>query len=94
MPIRGHTFAAWRRVDFLAGLAAPQTAGRDYGAGRELAKTSSWWRQWAWGQDEIEIRAAWADITVVMLVPGMGDDVQSIKSRHHGDCRHFCYQQE
>ncbi|MDQ2898618.1 MAG: methylmalonyl Co-A mutase-associated GTPase MeaB [Acidobacteriota bacterium] len=31
------------------------------------------------GQDEIEI-AALADVTVVVLVPGMGDDVQAIKA--------------
>ena len=31
------------------------------------------------GQDEIEI-VRLADITIVMLVPGMGDDVQSIKA--------------
>jgi LAO/AO transport system kinase len=31
------------------------------------------------GQDEIDI-AALADVTVVMLVPGMGDDIQAIKA--------------
>ena len=31
------------------------------------------------GQDEVEI-AALADVTVVVLVPGMGDDVQAIKA--------------
>lgn len=31
------------------------------------------------GQDEIEI-AALADVTVVILVPGMGDDIQAIKA--------------
>src|SRR3984885_15835808 len=31
------------------------------------------------GQDEIDI-ARLADVTVVMLVPGMGDDVQSLKA--------------
>ena len=31
------------------------------------------------GQDEIEI-ASLADVTVVVLVPGMGDDVQAIKA--------------
>ena len=31
------------------------------------------------GQDEVEI-AGLADVTVVMLVPGMGDDVQAIKA--------------
>jgi LAO/AO transport system kinase len=31
------------------------------------------------GQDEVEI-ARFADITVVVLVPGMGDDVQSLKA--------------
>ena len=32
------------------------------------------------GQDEVEI-AAVADVTVLVLVPGMGDDVQAIKAR-------------
>jgi len=31
------------------------------------------------GQDEVEI-AGWAQVTVVVLVPGMGDDVQAIKA--------------
>ena len=31
------------------------------------------------GQDEVEI-ARLADVTVVVLVPGMGDDVQAIKA--------------
>ena len=31
------------------------------------------------GQDEVEI-AKLADVTVVVLVPGMGDDVQAIKA--------------
>ena len=31
------------------------------------------------GQDEVDI-AALADVTVVVLVPGMGDDVQAIKA--------------
>jgi len=45
------------------------------------------------GQDEVDI-VRLADITVVILVPGMGDDVQSIKGRHHGNRRHLRHQQE
>ena len=44
------------------------------------------------GQDEVEI-AKLADVTVVVLVPGMGDDVQAIKAGHHGDRRCFRRQQ-
>ena len=45
------------------------------------------------GQDEVDI-VRLADITIVILVPGMGDDVQTHQSRHHGDCRYFRDQQE
>ena len=40
------------------------------------------------GQDEIEI-VRLADCTLVVLVPGMGDDVQKHESRPDGDCRYF-----
>ncbi len=36
------------------------------------------------GQDEVEIVKA-ADVSVVVLVPGMGDDIQAIKAGHHGN---------
>ena len=44
------------------------------------------------GQDEVDV-AALADVTVVVLVPGMGDDIQAIKAGHHGDRRRVCHQQ-
>ncbi len=42
------------------------------------ARTSSWWKPWAWG------RTKWtspigAHITVLVTIPGMGDEVQAIK---------------
>ena len=44
------------------------------------------------GQDEVEVVKA-ADVSVVVLVPGMGDDIQAIKAGNHGDWRHLRYQQ-
>ena len=44
------------------------------------------------GQDEVEI-ARLAHVTVVVLVPGTGDDVQAHQSRHHGDRRRLRDQQ-
>ncbi len=40
------------------------------------------------GQDEIDI-VKLADVSIVVLVPGMGDDVQALKAGHHGNRRHL-----
>jgi LAO/AO transport system kinase len=45
------------------------------------------------GQDEVEI-AKTADTTIVVLAPGLGDTIQSMKAGvSHGDRRSLCYQQ-
>ena len=36
------------------------------------------------GQDEVEIANS-AHTTILVTVPGMGDDIQAIKARHHGN---------
>ncbi len=38
-----------------------------------------WSKRWASGQDEVDI-VRLADCTLVLLVPGMGDDVQNMKA--------------
>ena len=40
------------------------------------------------GQGEVDV-VRLADITIVILVPGMGDDVQTIKAGDHGDRRYL-----
>ncbi len=45
------------------------------------------------GQDEIDI-VRLADVTVVILVPGMGDDVQTIKAGIMEIADHLCHQQK
>ncbi len=44
------------------------------------------------GQDEVDIVRT-ADVSIVTLVPGTGDDVQALKAGHHGDCRRVRGQQ-
>ena len=43
------------------------------------------------GQDEVEIAGA-AHTTIVVTVPGLGDDIQAIKAGISGDWRYFCHQ--
>ena len=77
MPIRASSYGPMASRSSLGGLAAATTdiallldaAGRDV----VLVETVGV------GQDEVEI-ARLADVTVVVLVPGMGDDVQAIKA--------------
>ena len=72
MATRGCTGGLARATADLAQLM--DAAGRDY----VIVETVGV------GQDEVEI-AKLAQVTVVVLVPGMGDDVQAIKAGHHGD---------
>ena len=67
MATRGHTGGLARATADLAQLM--DAAGRDY----VIVETVGV------GQDEIEI-AKLAQVTVVVLVPGLGDDVQAIKA--------------
>ena len=77
MPTRGVFIRSMATRGRLGGLAAATTdmallldaAGKDF----VLVETVGV------GQDEVEI-AKLADVTVVVLVPGMGDDVQAIKA--------------
>ena len=72
----GCTFAVWRREDFWG-------IGVDDGGycfrGRASGKTRLLIETVGVGQDEVDI-VRLADVTVVVLVPGLGDDVQSIKA--------------
>ncbi len=71
------TFAVWRRAGRLADSPAATadicTVIEASGKSRMLIETVGV------GQDEVEV-ARLADVTVVVLMPGMGDDVQSIKA--------------
>ena len=74
---RAFSFARWRRVDSWAALRATtgdvalvlDAAGKQY----VLVETVGV------GQDEVDI-VRLADCTLVLLVPGMGDDVQNMKA--------------
>ena len=71
------TPAAWPPAAPSAGSPSPPPTSPSYS--KPAAKTFILIETVGVGQDEIEI-ARLADITLVVLVPGMGDDVQSLKA--------------
>ena len=74
---RGSSFGRWRRAAFLAGLsqATRDTALLLDAAGKQMILIETV----GVGQGEIEI-VRLADCTIVVLMPGMGDEVQSLKA--------------
>ena len=77
MPIRAFTFAAWQRADRSADWRAPLPMSLR--CSMPPAATVILIETVGVGQDEVDI-VRLADVTVVILVPGMGDDVQTIKA--------------
>ncbi len=75
--IQGYSFARWRLAAILVDLPEPPWTQFQYSDAAGYSKVVV--ETVGVGQDEVEIVKA-ADVSVVVLVPGMGDDIQAIKA--------------